>query len=207
MTDWDAWHARYDDPDSPLSRRLRLVRQHLAGWLDATPGPVRVLSLCAGDGRDLLAVLASRADADRVRAVLVELDPRNTARASTAAEVLPDVEVRTADAGDPAEWADAVPADLLLLAGIFGNVSDADVEATVRALPGLCRPGATVVWTRTRAAPDLTPAVRSWFADSGFTEVAFEAPDDVLFSVGVHRFTGETAPLPVDTGRLFTFVR
>lgn len=42
-------------------------------------------------------------------------------------------------------YADAVPADLVLLCGIFGNIPDADVQATVRAAPQLCAPGAEVV--------------------------------------------------------------
>lgn len=53
MRDWVAWHEGYDDPSSGLSARLTLVKQHLAGALDQAPaGPVRLLSLCAGQGRD-----------------------------------------------------------------------------------------------------------------------------------------------------------
>jgi hypothetical protein len=57
-----------------------------------------------------------------------------------------------------------------------------------------------------RRAPDLTSSVRRWLAAASFYDVAFDAPDDVLFSVGVHRFTGTPMPLaPPD--RLFRFVR
>jgi len=87
-----------------------------------------------------------------------------------------------------------------------GNVPDADVERTVRALPSLCAPGATVIWTRHRGAPDLTPAIRGWFAESGFAEQAFVAPDDVLFSVGTHVLTGTPAPFTPGV-RLFAFDR
>ena len=53
MRDWVAWHEGYDDPSSGLSARLTLVKQHLAGALDQAPaGPARLLSLCAGQGRD-----------------------------------------------------------------------------------------------------------------------------------------------------------
>ncbi|HEY6741727.1 MAG TPA: hypothetical protein VI110_05150, partial [Lapillicoccus sp.] len=76
MTYWESWHGAYVDPSSSLSRRLAVVRDRIDQWLDGTaPRPVRVVSLCAGDGRDLLEVLASRGDADRVTGTLVELDP------------------------------------------------------------------------------------------------------------------------------------
>jgi hypothetical protein len=62
-----------------------------------------------------------------------------------------------------------------------------------------------VIWTRTRRAPDLTPAVRRWLGESGFVQRAFHAPDDVFFSVGVHQFVGDPEPLN-PYGRLFNFV-
>ena len=83
-----------------------------------------------------------------------------------------------ADASLVASFADALPADVLLLCGIFGNVSDRDIERTVQAAPALCRTGATVIWTRHRRPPDLTPQVRAWFTESGFEEVAFDALRD-----------------------------
>jgi hypothetical protein len=94
---------------------------------------------------------------------------------------------------------------LVVLAGVLGNISDQDVRATIAAMPRLCAPGATVIWTRTRRAPDLTPAARGWFADAAFTELAFHAPPEVLFSVGVHRFHGQPEN-PPPSGRIFTFV-
>ena len=208
-TDWQAWHAPYDDRGSPLERRLRVVQRHVAWWLDATaPAPVRVLSLCAGQGRDLLEVLASRPDAARVRACLVELDAGNAAVATAAARDagLDDVVVCQADAGLPAGYRNACPAELVLACGIFGNVPAADVERTIGALPALCTPGGTVVWTRHRLPPDLTPAIRAWFADAGFCEEAFERPDEDRWTVGVHRLVaaGPSPPLP---SRLFAFER
>ncbi|MFD0592980.1 hypothetical protein ACFQZ4_10860 [Catellatospora coxensis] len=50
-TDWHDWHGPYDDPDSPLSRRLRLVQEHVDRWLDERLEPVlTVVSACAGQG-------------------------------------------------------------------------------------------------------------------------------------------------------------
>ncbi len=158
------------------------------------------MSVCAGDGRDVLVVLAERPDADTVQAVLVERDPAlaEAARQYAADAGLVNVEVRIADAGRAASYRDAVPADLVLLCGVFGNVTDDDVRRTVSAVPQLAAPGATVIWTRSRRAPDLTPQIRAWFADVGCDEVAWNAPADELFSVGVHRCAGATTLLERD---------
>ena len=206
--DWEAWHEGYADETSALSRRLRLVQQHIASWLDERDDEaLTVVSACAGQGHDLLGVLSTRADANRVRATLLEYDPRNVAAAQAAVDQagLPHVTVVRADAGDRAAYVAAVPADLVLMAGVFGNISDIDVRGTISALPELCAADAIVIWTRTRRAPDLTPAVRRWLGAAGFAEQAFHAPADALFSVGVHRFGGAPRAL-TPRGRLFRFV-
>src|SRR5215213_1045147 len=100
--DWQRWHAPYDEPGSPLARRLHVVQRRIGEWLDEHPQrPVRIVSACAGEARDLLGVLAGRSDAGRVSAVLLEADERNVARAREAAAAagLDGVEVRHTDAG------------------------------------------------------------------------------------------------------------
>src|SRR5215470_18129255 len=97
VRDWVAWHAAYDDPSSSLSTRLRVVRGHLSRALDeAPPGPVRLVSLCAGQGLDVLGVLPGHPRGPDVSAVLVEFDPHNAAlaRQGAAAAGLSRVEVR-----------------------------------------------------------------------------------------------------------------
>jgi hypothetical protein len=208
MMDWAAWHAAYDDPSSPLSVRLRLVRLRLSEAIDrAPPGPVRLVSLCAGQGRDVTGVLPGHPRRDDVHAVLVESDPRNAAvaRGAAASAGLAQIEVREADAAAVASFADALPADVLLLCGIFGNVSDEDIKRTVEASAAMCAPGATVIWTRHRRPPDVTVQVRAWFAASGFDELAFDAPGtDTMTGLGTNRLRRPaTAGLP--DRPLFTF--
>lgn len=207
--DWLAWHDAYERTGSELSQRLVAVRDQIDRWLDETGAdPVRVVSACAGDGRDLLGVLQRRPDAARVSAVLVEYDATLAARArDVAATLTARVQVVQADAARSDVYAGAVPAGLVLLCGIFGNISDLDVRTTVEAAPQLCAPGAVVVWTRHRGGEvDLTWAIRRWFSEAGFGEVAFVAPADAQWSVGVHRL--ERVPDPLAPGQhWFTFLR
>jgi hypothetical protein len=208
VRDWAEWHQAYADPASGLSARLRSVQRHLSRAIDrAPPGSVRLVSLCAGQGHDVIGVLPGHPRRGEVTAMLIEADPRNAAlaRCRAAAAGLDQVQVRLADASRPTTFADTLPADVLLLCGIFGNVSDADIERTTAAAPALCAPGATVIWTRHCRPPDLTPRIRAWFTDAGFAEVAFESLDTpALAAAGVGRLRHATrTALPAEP--LFTF--
>jgi SAM-dependent methyltransferase len=144
------------------------------------------------------------------------------------------LEVRCADAGDPLNFAEyapvsdadgphlrfasnpigwcftrpasriGAPVDLLMLVGIFGNISDDDIRITINAVPSLCKEGATVIWGRHRREPDLTPQIREWFDAVGCTSTGFVSP-----GVGSHSSASERVgrvsadPLPA---KLFTFV-
>ena len=85
---WVQWHSAYEDPASPLSERLRRVQGMVRGALDEIshgrddardPGgeagravgraagePIRIISLCAGQGRDVIDVLATHPRAAEV---------------------------------------------------------------------------------------------------------------------------------------------
>lgn len=208
-TDWNAWHEEYDDPGSRLAERLGVVQDAIERWLDSSePGPVRVLSACAGDGRDLLGVLERRTDASRVSGTLLEADVRNAERARRRIAHLGvlGLTVSQSDAGLADSYDGSVPADLVLLCGIFGNISDEDVRRTIEGAADLCRNRGVVIWTRHRMEPDLTPRIRRWFAEAGFAEEAFVAPERGIFSVGTHRFLGDPGSLQRGR-RLFTFLR
>jgi hypothetical protein len=207
-TDWLAWHRAYDDPDSVVSRRLALVRAALTRALDAAPrGAIRLLSICAGDGRDVLGVLADHPRGPDVDATLVEQHPAlvATAKASAREGGLELVRCESGDAG-VASWYDAArPIDVLVACGVFGNVSAGDLERTIEAFGAVVATGGEVIWTRHRRPPDQTPAIRRWFASSGFDEVSFAQVPDSLSSVGCHR----RGPRPVTSvlpERLFEFV-
>jgi hypothetical protein len=206
VTNWRDWHEHYSDPESSLSRRLLVVQRRLDELLSM--GSVRrIVSLCAGDGRDIIPVLAGLPARQRPETVLVEIDPVLASAAERrAVDARVTVDVVVGDAGMPETWVSATPVDLLMLCGIFGNVSDDDILATIRATPNLLSPEGAVIWTRGAFGDrDLRPQVRQWFAGSGFVEVSYDSEAEG-FGVGVTRVTeaAERRPLP---DRLFSFVR
>lgn len=207
--DWHAWHNDYDDADSDLSRRLKVVQAEIRKVLpSAEPADeFRVISICAGQGHDIIGVLSDYPHANKVRARLVERNPDNVQqiRAKVVAADL-NVDVVEGDAADTSLYEGAAPADLVLAVGIFGNISDDDVLATIRGLPQFCKPGATVLWSRGRhLRPDITPEIRSTFADVGFVQTAFHAPPDANFQIGANRFQGPAQAL--QRRHLFTFLK
>jgi hypothetical protein len=227
MTDWNHWLKRYDKPRSPHSQRLATVQRLIGRRLDRTaPRPVSALSICAGDGRDILDVLGARADASRVTTTLVELDARlcALARARALENRLTGVDIRQADAGATDAYAGVSAADLVILVGVFGNIADADVRTTLKLLPALCKPEALVIWSlRQQARRDQgrcgsprrqvgsqrrndyerVEKVREWFDAEGFREV-FASRADAAFYVGANRYVGEPPLLPAGY-RFFTF--
>jgi hypothetical protein len=79
-----------------------------------------------------------------------QLDGRNVALARQAAQAaeLDGVEVLQVDAGVTDACAGAVPAQIVVACGIFGNIADSDIQATVAALPSLCAPAALALGQR-----------------------------------------------------------
>ena len=205
MRDWDEWHEGYEDPSSALARRLAVVKRFLQTALDGLGPSPAILSLCSGDGRDVIGVLQDRPE--RVgRAVLVELDGQIASRAARAATDagLDEVEVRNRDAGALDSFADVVPVDVLMLCGIFGNIEHASVRNVIECASKLVRAGGWVIWTRGGSAPDRRSQIRSWFVDAGFEEIAFAgAPEP--YGVGLNRLVrparGNGDPPP----KLFSF--
>jgi ubiquinone/menaquinone biosynthesis C-methylase UbiE len=158
---WVRWHSSYEVPSSGLSRRLAVVQSMVRVALDEIPGPathpgpIRMVSLCAGQGRDVIDVVATHPRGQEVSALLVELDPALVAfareRAAAAGPgVAERIRIVEGDASQSERYADDVPADIVLVCGVFGNISPSDITRTIQAMRGFCVPGGHVVWTRHR---------------------------------------------------------
>ena len=220
---WVQWHQDYEDPTSRLSVRLRLAQEAIRAALGeaiaaprrASGQPIRIVSICAGQGRDVIDVVAdlggTQLEHSDLRCLLVELDTAlcEFARHRAAEAGVDDViEVVEGDASQARHFAAHIPADVVVVCGVFGNISDADIHRTIECMPTWLAPGGSVVWTRHRREPDLTPTVRQWFADAGFEEASFESPDEFVLTVGRHRLPGDRAGQGAfdPAAQLFTFV-
>ena len=207
--DWWAWHRDYDVPGSSLQLRTEIVHRHIRAFLDEgrLGERVRIVSLCGGQGRELLPVVAAHPRRADIRARLVELDPRNVEAACDSVSELKldwNVDIVRGDASVTDAYAGAVPADLVVICGVFGCIGADDARNTIEHLPELCARGAAIVWTIQPSQLERTPDIRRWFAEAGFHESAFESPGLEASWVGLHRYAGEPRPLTRGV-RLFTF--
>jgi len=209
--DWRDWHQHYDNPNSSISLRLALVQRDLRRALAEAPndenGMVNLITMCAGEGRDVLPVLAQENSGRPVRAILVEYDEALAERARTAVRDLhlSDVEVRTADAGTTDTYRDLPGAQILTVCSVFGNIPVTDMRRTVATLPAFLANDGIVIWTR--AGHDQSLEVRKVFLDHGFSEISFTNTTDNKFWVGMHRLADRPTPkrAPQPGTRMFSF--
>jgi hypothetical protein len=162
--------------------------------------------MCAGRGDDVLTVARRHRRGGDLAGRLVEASPENAAaaRATIDRYGIRGIDVVEADAGTSDAYAGAVPADLVLACGVFGNISDEDVRATVERLPMLCAPGAHVIWTRHPREDDIVTTIEGWFAAVGFEPLALVVPRRAIFGVGAARYSGPGERFRPGA-RLFTF--
>jgi hypothetical protein len=216
--DWHQWHSAYDK-NPAFKKRLVLVRKHLSNCLDrSAPGEVRIISVCAGDGRDILGTLADHRRLAEARVRLVELDRKLVADGKNASETLGlsgHVEFVNGDATDPSCYRAVAPASIVVICGMLGLVDPSELANVVRAMQALCAHKGHVVWTRRldwRNGVQQTKILGNLMAEAGFRQTklnmtSFRAllskTPGPSFAVGTHRYDGEPVALP-ESGRLFT---
>ncbi|MFC7623285.1 hypothetical protein [Microlunatus sp. GCM10028923] len=99
--DWHRWHDGYG-PGGGLLARLALVQDQLSQVIiEAPPGPIMIISVCAGQGHDVVATVAESPRRTEVRARLVEADERNVVAAGAGSRRPASAESR---------WCTAMPA-------------------------------------------------------------------------------------------------
>jgi hypothetical protein len=207
--DWVEWHDLYQT-ETRLQQRLQIVQRYIRTALDAQPeGRIQVVSACAGDGRDLLGALSDHPRKPDVTARLVELNPQLVERGRAtikAANLIAQVEFINGDATLSSNYTGAVPADIVLVCGIFGNLADeAALERLISNLRFLAKTDAYIAWTRGhKDGVAYSEIVRDRFQSANFTEVEFQLTATGDMGVGLHRHLGQPESLPSNE-RLFAF--
>jgi hypothetical protein len=207
---WNAWYKHYHTSPN-LQTRLRIVRRQIRAAVHERPaGPVRLLSICAGDGRDVITALADHPRRDDVQATLLDTHRDAIERGqATVARIGMEKQIRfrAADATKAVSYQGIVPADVVLVSGVLGHLLPDSVTTLIRSLPGLCRPGGELVWNRHLTISNgcrMVPEIRRLLGKHGFQELHFEVTGPDEFACFRHRFLGESASLdPKDV--LFEF--
>jgi Putative methyltransferase len=207
---WSSWPEEAYRNDR-YQQRLAAVQTHLTECLDlAPPGSIRITSLCAGDGRDVIGVVGSHQRRSHVAASLVELNRQSVAngiRQAATAGLEKTAHFINADATLFATYRNVLPADIVMVCGVWGHVPAAERVQFVHALGSLCKPGAAVIWTRgvSQGATRLLE-IQSLFAASSWKLVRESVTPDGKWAVVTNRYGGPQQTLPED-GQMFHFRR
>jgi SAM-dependent methyltransferase len=201
VADWHEWQKGYDDAGAERAGRPRAVRALVAAVVDeAAAGLVTIVSICGGEGREVIGALEDHPRRGDVRGRLIELDANNAAVARRWANDagLTGLEVVHGDASRADAYDGLPPADLVVISGLFGHLDDDDQQSTIEFLRQLCRPGGSVVWSFTARKPLRVPKLRRFFAERGFEELSFVTlpGDDLALTVAVSRYRGTRQEFP-----------
>jgi Methyltransferase domain len=209
--DWDNWHKLYETSED-FRTRLRMVCQQISAVLDRCPdGPIRIISICAGDGRDVLEAVSEHHRCGDVQAFLLDNHAASLERGQRSAEkasMSENLHFMNADASLASSFTGLGHADLVLISGVLGHLDHADVPRLITKLPMLVKKGGSVIWTRHLKLHDggkQIPSIRKMFLKSHFQETFFGCASPEGFVVVCDRFCGNQTPL--DGGqRLFDFI-
>ena len=204
---WSDWYKDYENFPS-LHARLQLVQAQIVATLnECPPGEIKIASICAGDGRDLIWALQNHPRRNDVSALLLDDDLESINRGREMAEQAglgKQLRLVHDDATLAKNYVGAVPADLVLLSGFLGHLRHEDVPRLIKSLPMLCKKNGWAIWNRhllIHQGREQVPAIREFFRQEKFEEVFYEPTGVGGFAVGRVRFTGEVEPL--DTTRVF----
>jgi len=203
--EWPQW--AYKQP--AYLHRLAGVQQHLAAALDAAAGgTIRVLSICSGDGRDVLGTVQSHTRRGDVRAWLVEQSADSVAAGARHAQQLGldrNVHFLNTDATVFEAYQKIAPANIILVCGVWGHVPALERKAVVDALARLCEPGGAVIWTR-RVSKGMhrLEQIQSHFNQPAWQQQSLTFTADQAWAIVTHRYCGPRLKLPA-SGQLFHF--
>jgi amino acid adenylation domain-containing protein len=209
--DWNIWHAEYETSPA-LQARLNLVRAQIAEAVSQCPsGPIKIINMCSGDGRDLMLALHEHPRRNDAIAILIDNNLEIVTRGrqmAAEAHLGQQLTFIHGDASLARSYEHAGQADVLVLSGFLGHLRHDDALNFVRQLPMFCKNGGSVVWSRHLLLHDGTEQVariRGEFRRTGFEESHFSQTAEDGFAIGRSRFTGVAAPFDAQQ-KLFDFV-
>jgi len=205
---WSGWpELAYERPK--YRERLRVFQEQIAECLDQAPhGPLRILSMCVGDGRDVIGVLQSHWRRKEVEAYLVELNGQSVsegikhAKASGLGNVVKFIH---ADATDYSTYKNLAPCDIVLVCGVWGHVPANDRAKLIHALASFCKPGGNVIWSlKTSKGEHRLAEVRSQFDHACWSPVRQNSTPGQKSAVCTYVYRGAALEVPAN-GRIFSF--
>jgi hypothetical protein len=155
--------------------------------LQACGAGAALVSVCAGDGRDVIQVLSGELSELPVRALLVESEPELARRGeaqAVSAGVSDRVLFRCRDATRMESYQGYVPADVLVMAGVLGNVPSRAYPDLARTAATLLRRGGFLLWTQRRFSGAIDAEYREFRAALAANQFLSMFADETLAGPG-----------------------
>jgi Putative methyltransferase len=208
--EWSGWPEEAYQRER-YQQRLSAVHEHLTECLNLAPqGGVRSISVCSGDGRDVLGVLEFHRRAADVAAFLVELDSHSVAAGESRvkrAGLESIVSFLNTDATIYDTYQGIAPADIILVCGVWGHVPPEERAELVTALECFCKPGGRVIWTRgVSKGTHRLEAIEAHFSGANWRKTRVSITPNEEWGVVTHQYCGLPKEIPA-TGRIFHFTR
>lgn len=205
---WSGWPEKAYKRER-YQHRLQAVQEHLVECLDAAaPGPVRIISVCAGDGRDVINTVQTHRRRKDIVARLVELNDQSVAlgrRRAAEAGLDRSVQFVHGDATVFATYKDLEPADIVLVCGVWGHVPSNEKAQLARAIAKLCKPGGAVIWTcGTSKGISKVREIESLLSGAWWEKSRTTYTPNAAWAIATHRYRGPAHDVPVE-GQIFHF--
>ena len=167
-----------------------------------------LLSLCCGDARDILGILPTHPRRSDVLGWLLDCNPTLIDKAKQAIVgqgLASSVSAIVADATMSSSYTETPPANVIILAGVFGSVEHDEIPRLVRNLRTLCASSAFIIWTQhAREGTGQTEQIQKEFVSNRFSSVKLLTTPQAHYYVGLNCYGGPTEGL-CQEARLFTF--
>ena len=188
------WHLNHNDMNSTPYKRNKDEQNLIKTCLNSIKNNVNIISICSGQARDILPILAGKKDNNKINTYLIDTDLECLEYADNYAKEnkIPNVHLINKNAGLRETYNDIPQADIIIICGVFGHLSLLDIKSTISFIKHLLNENGFVIWSRHKFDNDISEDIKNIFKELNFNELAFVSPEDEPYTLGLHVVDGKT---------------
>jgi 2-polyprenyl-3-methyl-5-hydroxy-6-metoxy-1,4-benzoquinol methylase len=200
---WYDWHIeKHSDPNSYTSQRMTDIGLVIEEYLKDTVHRSNIVSVCAGQGLDLIPIL--RQYPNSADAYLIDIEQQNIDHINKISTGLEGIHTYAADATVSNTYINnKIPrANLLLVCGVFAHLTSEDQSIFIQNMRSLLKPGGYVIWTR---IDEYLNDIHEKFENNGYKKIDLSHINLSTGSVGMSRLKESIKTLHPDK-QIFNFL-
>lgn len=192
--DWSKWNLFYEDKITTQYHRLIAIKQYIKNILLSEENNT-VLNICSGESRDILQTLVELEMLDvPVYSIDTHTNSINNSMLYANEHNLLNYNAICEDASLSDTYIEYnVPrSKLIILSGVFGMLSDIEINRLLKSLPMFIKNDGYVVWTVTYARLD---SIKEIMKENNFLISDITITSDNKSAIGVSIFIGDESEL------------